>query len=89
MALNKNYTKNIYGKDIIFENAYIQIIHDDGDKNIRNIQVVIYDTNEKINIVEQTNYSFVPDITDGSVNFIKQGYEYLKTLDKYIDAVDC
>jgi len=22
-------------------------------------------------------------------NFIKQGYEYLKTLDEYKDAVDC
>lgn len=38
--------------------------------------------------LEQKKYTFVPSVEDDSPNFIKQGYEYLKTLSEYADAVD-
>ncbi|WP_066679390.1 hypothetical protein [Clostridium septicum] len=33
-------------------------------------------------------FGFTPKIVDNSSNFIKQGYEYLKTLDQYKNAID-
>jgi hypothetical protein len=33
-------------------------------------------------------FGFIPKITDGSLNFLKQGYEYLKTLDEFNGAID-
>jgi hypothetical protein len=89
MALQKNYIKNIYGKNINFENSYSQITHVEGDKNFISFQVFSYDDINKLNIINQKNYAFTPNTTDGSENFIKQGYEYLKTLDEFKDAVDC
>jgi len=88
MALSKNYVKNLCGKEITFENAYIQIIYDNGDKHNRNIQIIIYDNAQKQNVIEQKNYSFIPNVEDNAPNFIKQGYEYLKTLDEYKGTVD-
>lgn len=34
-------------------------------------------------------YEFKPSVEEGSDNFIKQAYNYLKTLPEYADAVDC
>lgn len=34
-------------------------------------------------------YSFIPSVSNDSSNFIKQGYEYLKTLDEFKSAIDC
>jgi hypothetical protein len=34
-------------------------------------------------------YEFKPSVEEGSDNFIKQAYNYLKTLPEYVDAVDC
>lgn len=39
--------------------------------------------------LEQKFYSFIPSVEEGSVSFIEQGYEYLKTLEEYQDAIDC
>jgi hypothetical protein len=33
------------------------------------------------------NFNFVPDISDGSPNFITQAYNYAKTLPEFINAV--
>lgn len=89
MALSKNYIKNVCGKEVQFENTYIQIVFDSGNKENRDIDVVIYDNSQKQNVIEQKRYHFIPNIENESVNFIKQGYEHLKTLDEYNDALDC
>jgi predicted choloylglycine hydrolase len=34
-------------------------------------------------------YEFKPSVEEGSDNFIKQAYEYLKTLPEYANATDC
>lgn len=34
------------------------------------------------------NYNFVPSVDDDSPNFIKQGYEYIKTLPEFANAID-
>ncbi|MEK4157591.1 hypothetical protein NYE27_21080 [Paenibacillus sp. FSL R10-2779] len=33
-------------------------------------------------------YYFVPSVADNAPNYHKQGYEYLKTLPEFVDAVD-
>lgn len=35
------------------------------------------------------SYAYTPDVTPGAENNFKQGYEYLKTLAEFMNAVDC
>jgi hypothetical protein len=37
----------------------------------------------------ERSYSFEPSVSEGSLNFIKQGYLYLKTLPEFSGAEDC
>lgn len=37
----------------------------------------------------ERTYSFEPSVDEGSVNFIKQAYLYLKTLPEFSGAEDC
>lgn len=86
-------------KDIILENglqvknAYIRIDTVAGYKGGLDISVNSYVSQNAFNsgqgYLEQKFYHFVPSVADGATNFIKQGYEYLKTLEEYKDAVDC
>lgn len=39
-------------------------------------------------LIRQQAYYFSPSIDEGSENFIKQGYEHLKTLPEFESAVD-
>ena len=52
-------------------------------------QVVFYADSSKEQVIEYKQYTFIPSVADGSANFIQQGYEYLKTLPEFADAVDC
>lgn len=88
MALIKQYEKTVYGKILTFENAYFQIGYLSGDKNQINFSIKIYEDQSKTNFIEQLSFSFIPSISDSSSNFIKQGYEYLKTLTNFQGAID-
>lgn len=88
MALKINKTMNYCGKHILFESCYAQILDYAGNKDTANISVVIYDNSNKENIIDKIPYTFKLDTSDVAVNIIKQGYEYLKTLEEYKDAVD-
>jgi hypothetical protein len=37
---------------------------------------------------KQKMHHFVPSVEDDAPNFIKQGYEYLKTLNEFENAID-
>lgn len=73
---------------VMFENAYYKIKNLEGNKNKINIEIGIYEGKGK-NLLETKQYNFIPDLSDNSENFIKQGYEYLKSLDEYEQALDC
>ena len=77
-------------QNISLENAYIKIIEQSGNKEKINIRVAIYKDKESSEngkeFLEQRIYSFVPTLEE---NFIKQGYEHLKTLEEYKNSVDC
>jgi hypothetical protein len=75
-------------KDYTVKNAYIKINKVIGDKENVVINVLGY-KEDKTNVVSSNEYSFVPSVAEGAVEWIKQGYEYLKTLDEFKGAIDC
>ncbi|MBN1039012.1 hypothetical protein DVW12_09890 [Clostridium botulinum] len=88
MAIQQKYEKKIYGEILNFGNAYHKITFINGSKENINIQITIYNDISKKYILNQVGYRFIPKIEDIAPNFIKQGYEYLKTLDEYKNAID-
>lgn len=90
MAISKNITLN---NGLTVNNAYIRVDTISGFKGGLDISVNSYVSKEVFEdgqgYLEQKIYNFVPDVSDTALNFIKQGYEYLKTLDEYKDTVDC
>lgn len=75
------------------ENAYLRIDTVAGYKGGIDISVNSYLSKEAFvngqGYLEQRGEHFVPSVEEGSLNFIKQGYEYLKTLPEYTNAIDC
>lgn len=92
MALKKNL---VLENGLTVNDSYIRVENVGGGKEGAVIEVNCYLSQEAykegkkpVNPVP-LNYRFIPDCTDSGANFIKQGYEYLKTLDEYKDAIDC
>ncbi len=88
MALSKNI---VLGNGLTVDNSYIRIDTISGYKSGLDISVNSYvsrqDFKDGKGYLEQKFYNFVPNVDDNAKNFIKQGYEYLKTLDEYKDAI--
>ncbi|NRT69994.1 hypothetical protein [Clostridium beijerinckii] len=89
MALRKKYNIEVYGKNVEFDNAYIEIKSLNGTKDNMTMTIQVYDSDQKANVIDTKYYSYTPDESDTSVNNFKQGYNFLKTLDEYKDANDC
>lgn len=75
-------------KNVSIPNAYIKIIYLQGSKEKMHITVGFYSDVEASNLIYSKHYDFLPDVNDPSENFIKQAYEYLKTLPEFEGAVD-
>jgi hypothetical protein len=75
-------------KDLLIKDAYIKILSVQGDKDSIGITVGIYQTSDKAYLIKTEHYKFIPDISVQSNNFIQQGYEYLKGLHEYANAID-
>jgi hypothetical protein len=75
-----------------FPNSYCYIHAIGGSKELLHIQVNWYvDQEARLNNlkpVTSKGFSFVPNVEDDSLNFIKQGYIYLKTLDEFSNTID-
>lgn len=82
-----DYISCIKREDTVISNAYHKIISQEGDKNQLKIQVGIFAAKDE-RLIKSTVHTFTPSVADEASNFIKQGYEYLKTLSEYADAVD-
>ncbi|MEK5439396.1 MULTISPECIES: hypothetical protein [Paenibacillus] len=89
MALTK-FIHSQTGMEI--PNAYIVMPHMEGGKELLKINVKIFISREAYKEgkvpVEDTYKSFVPSVEEGSGNYHKQSYEYLKTLPEYAGAID-
>ena len=91
MAITKMVKLNTGLPDV--PNAYIRIDTVVGNKSNITVDVNTYASKESFNnsmayIKPSEQFTFVPSVEDNSPNFIKQGYEYLKTLTEFQDAVD-
>jgi hypothetical protein len=75
-----------------FPNTYCYIHKIGGSKELLYIQVNWYvdQTARFSNMkpIESKGYSFVPDVNEDALNFIKQGYLYLKTLEEFSNTID-
>ena len=72
----------------VIENAYCKIDYLGGDKDLVEIRVGIYTNSLKDKIIKSNFYTFNPEL-ESADNFIKQGYEYLKSLEEFAGAIDC
>jgi len=90
MALSKCATLR---SGLNLDNIYIRIEEVRGNKNDIYVLANAYVSKDGFlqgnNYLEQNAYIFTPNVEDTASNFIKQGYEYLKTLEEYKDSVDC
>lgn len=75
-------------KEFVIGNAYCRIDYCGGDKNSIEIRLGVYANETTVTPISSNTYKFTPDLEHPD-NFIKQGYEYLKTLIEYKSAVDC
>lgn len=88
-SIIKNNMPDVIEKQVEYPVCYVMIKNVSGDKSKISLQVVFYEDNSKEQAIEYKQYIFTPSVADGSTNFIQQGYEYLKTLPEFADAVDC
>lgn len=86
MALKKNIIVKTLVGDIQVHDAYIKVDEITANKNYGTATVAFRkDTDGQL--FESRRIDFPVDL-DGE-NFIKQTYDYIKTLPEFADAVDC
>jgi hypothetical protein len=86
MALKQNYSMDFFGKNVVFENCYFKVAEVFATKNSAKAMVHAM-TKSDGDIIDRKQYTFSPDLN--GPNFIKQSYEYLKTLPEFAGATDC
>lgn len=78
------------GHGLVVENAYVKIVELSGNKENINLRVDFYlnkiSSDSGKAPLKQEIYSFIPTLND---NFIKEGYDYLKTLEEFMNSIDC
>lgn len=88
MALTTTITKTQehFTGELVCESAYCKVGGISGNKD--SILFILNTYNSQGGkVLFNSEYSFTPDLDDS--NFIKQAYEYLKTLPEFANAVDC
>lgn len=74
------------------ETSYIRIDTVNGSKDELTISANYYIDKQASDdgkpLFKYETYNFHPSVADDSPNFIKQGYEYLKTLPEFSEALD-
>lgn len=88
MVVKMDYHLEVYGKPLIFEDAYIQVTQVSGNKDNLNAIVTVFDSENKEHTLDMRTYSFKPETDLKSDNFIKQAYDYLKTTELFKEALD-
>lgn len=74
------------------QNAYVRISGVQGNKDNMFVSVDYYVSQQAfqdgLSPVTRKTFEFVPSVAEDAPNFIKQGYEYLKTLPEFLIAID-
>lgn len=88
-------TKSVYelNTGLVLNNVYVRIDTISGNKSELSIDVKVYVNQEHYNngkaCVDSNSYNFTPNVNEDALNYHKQAYLYLKTLDEYANAIDC
>jgi hypothetical protein len=83
--LNTPYGRVKTSKSKLAIAAYIKVENVSGDKN--SIKATVSFTDNAIEL--NKTYSFPASVDNAAPNFIKQAYEYLKTLPEFENSEDC
>ena len=86
MALSINKTITVATKDLTFNNAYLKVTTVQGSKDKIVASYEIRNSVDGIAFIWNA-LDFIPNMN--GENFIKQAYEYLKTLPEFANATDC
>lgn len=77
---------------IVIEGAYFRVDTVSGSKDRLTVSVNGYVSKDGFengqSYLQQSFYSFVPDVSDNANNFIRQAYAFLKDMDAYIESED-
>ncbi|KIL46147.1 hypothetical protein [Jeotgalibacillus campisalis] len=87
MAFKINRQIDVFG-ELATLNCYTVIVNIRGGKDFLALEVEDQRFDNREIKIDSKEYWFTPSVKDGSENFIKQGYEHLKTLDEFEGAVD-
>ena len=91
LSISTNYN-SVHGIDVTLPNAYIRVDATQCKKDFAQAAVYYYQSVESFNADRppfKTEFiSFIPSVTEGSGNFIKQAYDHLKTLEDFSNAGD-
>jgi len=88
MALQKNI---VFTNGLVCDNAYIKILSVGGGKENAVIELAVFKDksySDNNNFIEKEYFNFVPSVAENAPNFIKQAYEYLKSLPEFVGVVD-
>lgn len=86
MAILKSIQKQVFGEEIIFENAYHRIETLERRGNEVAVKLVSY-KNETCSVELEVNY-FTYELTGDDENSLELGYSKIKEHGNYADAVD-
>lgn len=85
MAIQTDITIEHLGKDLLFSNAFIEVIRYEG--NVSSCIIVVQiKTNANGSAIDERKYLIQHD---ASVPLLSQAYLYLKTLPEFANATDC
>jgi hypothetical protein len=85
LVIKTDYGLIVKGKDVSANVFYIKVDNIQATKKQANASVSF--NSDKLNF--KKNYSFKVSVENNAPNFIKQAYEYLKTLPEFANAEDC
>lgn len=86
MALQMKKTVEVFGKEVVFNTAYLSIKQLHGGKDKQTVLLVSYDSAAKEHVIDEATYVFTPSMN--GENFFKQAYQHLKTLSEFSTAED-
>lgn len=90
LEIDFKYTPMGFSSPAILRSAYVRIDSINGTKNKLSLTVSFYNkANDSMIVAHQNLYEFHPNVNSDSQNFIKQGYDHLKTLPEFAGATDC
>ncbi len=77
---------------ITVDSSYVRVDTISGSKDSLLVAVNYYVSQDSFNegksYIKSEQFSFVPSVEDGSANFIKQAYEFLKERPEFTDAIN-